>query len=150
MESQPFEKFSVTLPGEMARVIHERVSSGDYGSVSELIQDAMRAWLHRERRLAVLDASLVRGMAEVDAGQGENAEQVQGTPSTTQRRGLRSDMTRTFAPAAKRDLLNIGENIKRDNLVRAVTVVEELVDRCSNFRVDCETEQGEEGDDSEV
>jgi antitoxin ParD1/3/4 len=76
MESQPFEQFSVTLPGEMARVIHERVRSGDYGSVSELVQDAMRAWLHRERRLAVLDASLVRGMAEVDAGQGENAEQV--------------------------------------------------------------------------
>jgi plasmid stabilization system protein ParE len=59
-------------------------------------------------------------------------------------------MTRIFAPAAKRDLLNIGENIKRDNLVRAVTFVDELVDRCSNFRVDRETEQGEEGDDSEV
>ena len=26
MEHQNFEKFSVTLPGEMARVIHERVS----------------------------------------------------------------------------------------------------------------------------
>jgi len=76
MESQPFEKFSVTLPSEMARVIHERVDSGDYGSVSEVIRDAMRAWLQRERRLAVLDAALARGMAELDSGQGQDAEQV--------------------------------------------------------------------------
>lgn len=76
MESQPFEKFSVTLPGEMARVIHERVNSGNYGSVSEVIREAMRAWLQRERRLAVLDAALARGIAELDAGQGQDAELV--------------------------------------------------------------------------
>jgi len=76
MEHQNFEKFSITLPGEMARVIHERVSSGNYGSVSEVIRDAMRAWLQRERRLAVLDAALVRGIAELDAGQGQDVEQV--------------------------------------------------------------------------
>ena len=76
MEHQNFEKFSVTLPGEMARVIHERVNSGNYGSVSEVIRDAMRAWLQRERRLAVLDAALVRGIAELDAGQGQDVEQV--------------------------------------------------------------------------
>ena len=76
MEHQNFEKFSVTLPGEMARVIHERVSSGNYGSVSEVIRDAMRAWLQRERRLAALDAALARGVAELEAGQGQDAEQV--------------------------------------------------------------------------
>jgi antitoxin ParD1/3/4 len=76
MENQSFEKFSVTLPAEMARVIHERVSSGNYGSVSEVIRDAMRAWLQRERRLAALDAALMRGIAELDAGQGQDAEQV--------------------------------------------------------------------------
>jgi antitoxin ParD1/3/4 len=76
MEHQNFEKFSVTLPGEMARVIHERVNSGNYGSVSEVIRDAMRAWLQRERRLAALDAALTRGIAELDAGQGQDAEQV--------------------------------------------------------------------------
>ena len=76
MESQNFEKFSITLPGEMARVIHERVSSGNYGSVSEVIRDAMRAWLQRERRLAALDAALTRGIAELDAGQRQDAEQV--------------------------------------------------------------------------
>lgn len=76
MESQPFAKFSVTLPGEMARVIHERVNSGNYGSVSEVIREAMRAWLQRERRLAALDAALLRGIAELDAGQGQDAELV--------------------------------------------------------------------------
>jgi antitoxin ParD1/3/4 len=76
MEHQNFEKFSITLPGEMARVIHERVSSGNYGSVSEVIRDAMRAWLQRERRIAALDAALVRGIAELDAGQGQDVEQV--------------------------------------------------------------------------
>jgi antitoxin ParD1/3/4 len=76
MEHQNFEKFSITLPGEMARVIHERVNSGNYGSVSEVIRDAMRAWLQRERRIAALDAALVRGIAELDAGQGQDVEQV--------------------------------------------------------------------------
>jgi antitoxin ParD1/3/4 len=76
MESQGFEKFSITLPVEMARVVHERVSSGDYGSASEVIRDAMRAWLHRERRLVALDAALARGIAELDAGLGQEAEQV--------------------------------------------------------------------------
>ena len=76
METQSFEKFSITLPGEMARVIHERVNSGDYGSVSEVIRDAIRAWLQRERRLAALDAVIARGLTELDAGQGQGAEEV--------------------------------------------------------------------------
>jgi antitoxin ParD1/3/4 len=76
MEAQNFEKFSITLPGEMARVIHERVNSGDYGSVSEVIRDALRAWLQRERRLAALDSAITRGLAELDAGQGQEAEGV--------------------------------------------------------------------------
>jgi antitoxin ParD1/3/4 len=75
-QQQSFEKFSITLPGEMARVIHQRVDSGDYGSVSEVIRDAIRAWLQRERRLAVLDAAIARGVAELDAGLGKDPEQV--------------------------------------------------------------------------
>jgi antitoxin ParD1/3/4 len=75
-QQQGFEKFSITLPGEMARVIHQRVSSGDYGSASEVIREAMRAWLQRERRLAVLDAAIARGIAELDAGHGKDPDQV--------------------------------------------------------------------------
>ena len=76
MESATFEKFSITLPAEMAKVIHARVSSGDYGSVSEVIREAMRAWLQRERRLAALDTAIARGLGELDAGQGEDSEAV--------------------------------------------------------------------------
>jgi plasmid stabilization system protein ParE len=39
-------------------------------------------------------------------------------------------MSVIFAPSAKLDLLKIGEHIKRDNPARAVSFVEELVDRC--------------------
>jgi len=35
-----------------------------------------------------------------------------------------------FAPTAKLDLLKIGERIRPDNPARAVTFVDELVDRC--------------------
>lgn len=76
MEPQNFEKLSVSLPTSMTKVIHERVSSGDYGSVSEVIRDAMRAWLQRERRLAALDAALARGISQLDEGRGQDADQV--------------------------------------------------------------------------
>jgi len=35
-----------------------------------------------------------------------------------------------FAPTAKLDLLSIGKNIERENPTRAVTFVDELIDRC--------------------
>ena len=76
MESTGFEKFSITLPAEMAKVIHARVSSGDYGSVSEVIREAMRTWLQRERRLAALDTAIARGLHELEAGQGEDGRTV--------------------------------------------------------------------------
>jgi antitoxin ParD1/3/4 len=76
MESSSFEKLSVTIPTEMARVIHERVKAGEYGSVSEVIRDAMRAWLQRERRLAALDAAIARGIADADAGRVKDIDQV--------------------------------------------------------------------------
>ena len=76
MEPQNAEKLSITLPAEMVRVIRERVSSGDYGSTSEVVREAMRGWLQRERRLAALDAAITRGVAEADAGLGQDLEEV--------------------------------------------------------------------------
>jgi addiction module RelE/StbE family toxin len=35
-----------------------------------------------------------------------------------------------FAPAAKLDLLSIGDNIGQENPTRAVSFVDELIDRC--------------------
>ncbi|MBX3499308.1 MAG: type II toxin-antitoxin system ParD family antitoxin [Alphaproteobacteria bacterium] len=65
-------KVSITLPPEMLRLIRRKVRSGAYASTSEVVREAMRDWQHREdereRRLAALDASITRGIADADAG----------------------------------------------------------------------------------
>ncbi len=60
----------------MAKVIRETVRSGGYGSVSEVIREAMRGWLERQRRLAALDTAIARGVADADAGRVRNLEAV--------------------------------------------------------------------------
>ena len=75
-EAPTSEKFSISLPPELARILRERVGSGQYASVSEVLREAMRALLARERRLATLDAALTQGLGELDAGLGEDAETV--------------------------------------------------------------------------
>ncbi|MDR3423641.1 MAG: type II toxin-antitoxin system ParD family antitoxin [Alphaproteobacteria bacterium] len=65
---QTAEKLSITLPAEMVRVIREKVGTGAYGSNSEVIREALRGWMDRERRLATLDASITRGIADSKAG----------------------------------------------------------------------------------
>ncbi len=76
MENPSFEKLSITLPAEMAKVIREKVGSGGYGSASEVIREAMRGWLDRQRRLAALDASIARGLADADAGRLQDIDEV--------------------------------------------------------------------------
>jgi antitoxin ParD1/3/4 len=68
MDPQNAEKLSITLPPEMARLIREKVSSGAFGSNSEVIRTALRGWFERERHLAALDSSIARGIADADAG----------------------------------------------------------------------------------
>lgn len=46
---QTAEKISITMTPEMMRHIRESVEAGEYASTSEVLRDAMRAWL-RERR----------------------------------------------------------------------------------------------------
>lgn len=76
MENSTFEKLSITLPAEMAKTIREKVGAGGYGSASEVIREAMRGWLDRQRRLAALDASIARGLADADAGRIQDLEEV--------------------------------------------------------------------------
>jgi antitoxin ParD1/3/4 len=73
---QTAEKLSITLPAEMVRVIHAKVKGGAYASNSEVIREAMRGWLERERHFATLEAAIDRGMADVEAGRGFTSEQV--------------------------------------------------------------------------
>ena len=42
-------QMSVTLPTEMARLVKEKVSSGEYASESEVIRDGLRALAARDR-----------------------------------------------------------------------------------------------------
>jgi antitoxin ParD1/3/4 len=76
VHSQNAEKLSITLPAEMVRVIREKVASGAYGSNSEVIRDALRGWLERDRRLAVLDTAIANGIADAEAGRVQPIETV--------------------------------------------------------------------------
>lgn len=70
------EKLSISLPAEMVRVIREKVTAGAYGSNSEVIREALRGWMERERRLATLDAAIARGVADAEAGRVQDVETV--------------------------------------------------------------------------
>jgi antitoxin ParD1/3/4 len=76
VDSQNAEKLSITLPAEMVRVIREKVASGAYGSNSEVIRDALRGWLERDRRLAALDTAIANGVADAEAGRVQPIEAV--------------------------------------------------------------------------
>ncbi|WP_020650058.1 type II toxin-antitoxin system ParD family antitoxin [Solimonas variicoloris] len=65
---QVAEKLSITLPAEMARAIRAKVEAGDYSSNSEVIREALRGWMERERKLVALDAAIARGVADAEAG----------------------------------------------------------------------------------
>ena len=43
------EQFSITLPSEMAQMVKDKVSSGEYASESEVIRDGLRALEARNR-----------------------------------------------------------------------------------------------------
>ena len=68
MDTPNAEKLSITLPAEMARLIREKVSRGEYGSNSEVIRAALRGLLEQDRRLLALDAAIARGVEDAEAG----------------------------------------------------------------------------------
>lgn len=76
---QPAEKLSITLPAEMARLIRAKVESGAYASASEVIREAVRGWLERERQFALLEAAVERGMVDADAGRSLSTEDLRRT-----------------------------------------------------------------------
>ena len=59
------QQFSITLPHEMAEAVEEKIKSGFYASVSEVMRDGVRALLER-------DAAVERWLRdEVVAGNAE-------------------------------------------------------------------------------
>jgi antitoxin ParD1/3/4 len=73
---QSAEKLSITLPPEMVQIIRAKVSSGGYGSNSEVIREAMRGWIERERQLMALDRAIMRGIDDAQAGRVESIAEV--------------------------------------------------------------------------
>jgi antitoxin ParD1/3/4 len=70
------EKLSITLPPEMASFIRQKVNSGLYGSNSEIIREALRGMMDRDRRLERLDAAIAQGVADAEAGRVQDIDDV--------------------------------------------------------------------------
>jgi len=75
MEDQTMA-MSADLGIKLETYVTELVKSGRYHSKSEVLREGVRLVQEREARLAILDASLARGIADVDAGRVKPAEQV--------------------------------------------------------------------------
>jgi len=58
MQTDKAERITITLPPDMLATIKNKVQSGAYGSISELIREAMRLWQKKEEehqaRLALI------------------------------------------------------------------------------------------------
>ena len=69
-------KLTISVPDLVGKFIDYKIRTCGYGSVSEVIREAMRGWLERQRRLAALDESIARGLADADAGRVQSVEEV--------------------------------------------------------------------------
>ncbi|RDJ25013.1 type II toxin-antitoxin system ParD family antitoxin [Bosea caraganae] len=73
------QQFSITLPNEMAEIVEDKVKSGVYSSVSEVMRDGIRALIERDAALERwLREEVVAGHAEYLAApsKGVPAEEV--------------------------------------------------------------------------
>ena len=71
------EKLSVALTPDMVAEVRTAVEGGDYGSVSELICDALRDWRLR-RKIETLETEELRRLVQdgIDSGPGLDADAV--------------------------------------------------------------------------
>ena len=71
------EKLSVALTPEMVAEVRAAVERGDYGSVSEVVRDALRDWRLR-RKIETLETEELRRLVQegIDSGPGLDANAV--------------------------------------------------------------------------
>ncbi|NLS20014.1 type II toxin-antitoxin system ParD family antitoxin [Rhizobium sp. P40RR-XXII] len=67
---------SADLGKQLESYIQQLVETGRYGSKSEVLREGVRLVQDRETRLAALDASIMRGIADGDAGRTKPASGV--------------------------------------------------------------------------
>lgn len=69
---------SADLGKSLESYVTQLTESGRYGSKSEVLREGVRLIQDRETRLAALDASIARGLGDVDAGRVQSAQEVFG------------------------------------------------------------------------
>jgi len=67
---------SADLGQQLESFVARLVASGRYNSKSEVLREGVRLIQDREARLAALDASIARGIADADAGRATPAGEV--------------------------------------------------------------------------
>jgi antitoxin ParD1/3/4 len=67
---------SADLGKKLESYVQKLVETGRYGSKSEVLREGVRLIQDREARLAALDASIMRGIADADAGRTKSASDV--------------------------------------------------------------------------
>ncbi|MGA0565249.1 type II toxin-antitoxin system ParD family antitoxin [Ancylobacter sp. VNQ12] len=67
---------SADLGQQLETYVTALVSTGRYGSKSEVLREGVRLLQERETRLAALDAALARGIEDADAGRVRPAKDV--------------------------------------------------------------------------
>lgn len=69
---------SADLGRQLEGYLTKLVASGRYNSKSEVLREGVRLVQERETKIAALDASIARGLADADAGRTSSAERVFG------------------------------------------------------------------------
>lgn len=71
------EKLSISLTSDMVAEVRAAVQDGDYGSVSEVVRDALRDWRLR-RKIETLETEELRRLVQagIDSGPGLDADTV--------------------------------------------------------------------------
>lgn len=67
---------SADLGKQLESYIQQLVDTGRYASKSEVLREGVRLVQDRETKLAALDASIMRGLADADAGRTKPANEV--------------------------------------------------------------------------
>lgn len=67
---------SADLGKQLESYVQQLVDAGRYGSKSEVLREGVRLIQDRETKLAALDASIMRGIADADAGRTKPASEV--------------------------------------------------------------------------